>query len=141
MRRMCENRISGARVGGRGGVPESFLESAISVRIRQSLQKHLGRPVPCEQGAADRLRLMPPTPTSNNPCGCSTDALQIRVPRGRILMNKNQNGSAKVPKATNIETTGYRKGTNMEPKGCQHEQTLLQHLDIFSFFTSVSYHN
>ena len=53
MRRMCENRIPGARVGGRARVPEELLEFAKSVRNRQSLQKHLGRPIPCEQGAAD----------------------------------------------------------------------------------------
>ena len=53
MRRRCEKSDSAERVGGRGGVPEELLESAKSVRIRQSLQKHLGRPVPCEQGAAD----------------------------------------------------------------------------------------
>ena len=35
------------------GVPEELLESAKSIRARQSLQKHLGLPVPCEQGAAD----------------------------------------------------------------------------------------
>ena len=32
MRRRCENRMPSARVGGRGGVPEELLESAISVR-------------------------------------------------------------------------------------------------------------
>ena len=39
----CEKRISGTRVGGTPGVPEELLEFA----------KNLGRPVPCEQGAAD----------------------------------------------------------------------------------------
>jgi len=42
-----------SRVGGRGGVPGEALESAKVGRNRQSLQKHLERPVPCEQGAAD----------------------------------------------------------------------------------------
>ena len=35
-------------------------ECAKSIRIRQSLQKHLGRPVPCEQGAADLRRKRQP---------------------------------------------------------------------------------
>ena len=49
--------------------------------------------------------------------------LQIRVPKGRMLMNKNQNGSAKVPKAANIEPTWCptrprwsRKSTNMSKR-------------------------
>ena len=32
MRRMCENRISAGKVGGRGGAPEELLESATSAR-------------------------------------------------------------------------------------------------------------
>ena len=39
----------------------------------------------------------------------SPGALQIRVPKGWMLMKQNQNGSAKVPNATNIEPTGLPK--------------------------------
>ena len=53
MRRMCENSDSAARVGGRGGVSEELFGVCKSIRIRQSLQERLRRPVPCEQGAAD----------------------------------------------------------------------------------------
>ena len=40
-------------VGGRGALPEELLESVKSSRVMQSVQLDLGRPVPCEQGAAD----------------------------------------------------------------------------------------
>ena len=39
----------------------------------------------------------------------SAGALQILVPKGRMFMNKKQNGIAKVPKATNIGPKGYQK--------------------------------
>ena len=47
----------------------------------------------------------------------SAGALQIRVPKGRRLMNKSQNGSAKVPKATNIEPKECPKQPTMNQKG------------------------
>ena len=48
------------------GSPKSFWSLQIG-KNRQSLQKRLGRPVPCEQGAAD----------PNAPCGASTAAPQF----------------------------------------------------------------
>ena len=51
--KICEKRFSAATVGGRGVLPEELLESAKSSRVMQSVQLDLGRPVPCEQGAAD----------------------------------------------------------------------------------------
>ena len=51
-------------VGGRDWVPEELLEFAKSGRVIQSLQLDLGRPVPCEQEAADTYRVPPLPPTS-----------------------------------------------------------------------------
>ena len=45
-------------------------------------------------------------------------ALQLRVPNGRMLMQRLQNGSEKVPKATMI---------NMDPQGCQKQPKGYQH--------------
>ena len=45
--------ICSGTVGGRGWLPEELLEAAKSSRVMQSLRLDLGRPVPCEQGAAD----------------------------------------------------------------------------------------
>ena len=57
---------------------------------------------------------VPSTRVSAVVCRCF---LQIRVPKGRMLMNKNQNGSAKVPKATNIEPKGCPKRSTLNQKG------------------------
>ena len=47
-----------------GGVLERLWSLQIG-KNRQSLQKHMGRPVPCEQGAADLLA----TATAADPVG------------------------------------------------------------------------
>ena len=60
MRRRCEKSDSAERVGGRGVLPEEFLEFAKSNRAMQSFQNYLERPVPCEQGVADLRRKRQP---------------------------------------------------------------------------------
>ena len=53
MRRRCKKGDSAATVGGTPAACQRAFGVCKVRRIRQSLQTDLGRPVPCEQGAAD----------------------------------------------------------------------------------------